>query len=61
MFIISRFEKRVNIHGHNVDISILDTAGQEEFIPLRNKWISGKDAFVIASSVEDSSIFEISK
>ena len=39
--------------GHTVDVYVLDTAGQEEFLPLRSRWINDKDAFIIAASVED--------
>jgi GTPase SAR1 family protein len=46
-----RFEKRVIINGHTVDVYLLDTAGQEEFFSLRSRWINEKDAFVIAMNV----------
>ena len=55
-----RFEKRIEINGYTVDIFILDTAGQEEYIPLRNTWIKDRDAFIIALDITnpDLSILE---
>lgn len=41
------FEKRVNVQGVDVDLSILDTAGQEAFQALRSNWISGRDGFIL--------------
>lgn len=55
------FEKQINIFGSNIDVYILDTAGQEDFLPLRSRWIQNQDAFIIASSVEDVQIEEIKK
>ena len=55
------FEKRMQIWNHSVDVFILDTAGQEEFMPLRSRWITSKDAFIIAASVEDFRAEEFEK
>lgn len=55
------FEKRINVFGHNIDVYILDTAGQEDFLPLRSRWIHNRDGFIIASSVEDINLEEIVK
>ncbi len=41
------FEKRVNIQGFEIDVNILDTAGQEAFQALRSNWIVGRDAFIL--------------
>ena len=41
------FEKRVTVQGIDVDVSILDTAGQEAFQALRSNWISGRDGFIL--------------
>jgi small GTP-binding protein len=41
------FEKRVTVQGIDVDISILDTAGQEAFQALRSNWIAGRDGFIL--------------
>ena len=30
---------------------ILDTAGQEDFTALRNRWIDGRDGFIVAMDV----------
>lgn len=41
------FEKRVMVQGIEIDVSILDTAGQEAFQALRSNWIVGRDAFIL--------------
>lgn len=41
------FEKRVTVQGIDVDVSILDTAGQEAFQALRSNWIAGRDGFIL--------------
>lgn len=41
------FEKRVTVQGVDVDLSILDTAGQEAFQALRSNWIAGRDGFIL--------------
>ena len=41
------FEKRVKVQNYEVDVSILDTAGQEAFQALRNNWIVGRDGFIL--------------
>lgn len=56
---LTRFEKRVHYKGMEVDVSILDTAGQEAFLPLRSNWIIGRDAFVLAFSVENPNLDEL--
>lgn len=55
------FEKRVTMQGIDVDVSILDTAGQEAFQALRHNWILGRDAFILgfdATNPEFTEVFE---
>lgn len=47
MRIILRFEKRISVQGIDLDVMILDTAGQESFTALRSSWIVGRDAFIL--------------
>lgn len=53
------FEKRVNIQGMDIDVSILDTAGQETFQALRSSWIAGRDAFVLGFDATKPSMNEL--
>ncbi len=58
-----RFEKRISIQGMNLDVLILDTAGQESFTALRSSWIVGRDAFVLgfdATNINLDGIYELS-
>ena len=47
------------MEGLVVDVSILDTAGQEKYNPLHSNWILGRDAFVLAFSVENPNLDEL--
>jgi len=42
------YERQEDVRGMSVDVILLDTAGQEEYLPLRNKWIGDRDGFVFA-------------
>lgn len=61
------FEKRVTVQGIDVDVSILDTAGQEAFQALRSNWIAGRDGFILGfdatkpTSDAISELFEYSR
>jgi Ras-related protein Ral-A len=47
------FEKRVTVQGVDVDVSILDTAGQEAFQALRSNWIVGRDGFILGFDAQN--------
>lgn len=53
------FEKRVTIQGRTIDVSILDTAGQEAFMALRSNWIVGRDAFILGFSAQNPVLDDI--
>lgn len=57
----NRFETRVHLDPYEVEVMLTDTAGQEEFLPFRSGWVSGKDGFVIASSVENTDLKDLEK
>lgn len=53
------FERRIVVGGVTIDVSVLDTAGQEAFQALRSNWIKGRDAFVLGFSVENPNLAEL--
>ncbi len=55
------FEKEQIVSGHNVSIRVLDTAGQEDFLALRNRWIDGRDAFIIAIEASKADLSHVKK
>jgi GTPase KRas len=46
------YKKYANIDNEVIPISILDTAGMEDYYPLIDEWIDKKDAFILVYSVE---------
>ena len=46
------YKKVANIDGESTQLSILDTAGMEDYYPLIDDWIDKKDGFVLVYSVE---------
>jgi len=59
--VVSRFEKRIEVNGLEIDVMILDTAGQESFTALRSGWIVGRDAFILgfdASNINLDALLE---
>lgn len=48
--------KILELRGSAVEVLILDTAGQEEFLPLRNNWIGERDAFIVAMDITNPSV-----
>eukprot|EP01091_Cochliopodium_minus_P008238 TRINITY_DN182_c0_g1_i2.p1 TRINITY_DN182_c0_g1~~TRINITY_DN182_c0_g1_i2.p1 ORF type:complete len:186 (-),score=40.69 TRINITY_DN182_c0_g1_i2:47-604(-) len=53
------FRKATALDGEEVIIDLLDTAGQEEFRALREKWILSSDGFIIVYSITSKESFEI--
>lgn len=55
------YKTEMIINDQNVTINILDTAGQEEYLALRDQYIRNGDGFVILYSItSNSSFLEIS-
>jgi small GTP-binding protein len=46
------YTQKLEIDNQLSEVSILDTAGEEEYIACRTAWIKGKDGFVLAFSVD---------
>ena len=53
------FRKITQIDGEEVVIDLLDTAGQEEFRALREKWILSSDGFILVYSIVSRESFEL--
>ena len=52
------FEKILEIDGQKINISILDTAGQEDFKGLREGQMKDKDGYIFAYSVTSKDTFD---
>ncbi|KAL0488531.1 hypothetical protein AKO1_015767 [Acrasis kona] len=53
-----RYQKIVNIEGTNVGLEIVDTAGQEAYSAIRDKYLREGDGFVLMYSVADRPSYE---
>ncbi|KAF2416408.1 hypothetical protein EJ08DRAFT_600560 [Tothia fuscella] len=51
------YRKQVRIDGEDCMLEVLDTAGQEEYIALRECWIRDGEAFLIVYSITSRSSF----
>jgi len=51
------FEKTVSLFGSDILVSVLDTAGQEDFMPMRSQWVEGRDAFILAFDATRPELF----
>jgi GTPase KRas len=52
------YMKTVNVDDNVVPIEVLDTAGQEEFLPMQDEWIRNSKGFLLVYSVTDRASFE---
>lgn len=53
------FRKVAQLDGEEIVIDLLDTAGQEEFRALREKWILSSDGFILVYSIISRDSFEL--
>jgi GTPase KRas len=58
IFLINKKNRQVVIDNELCRLEILDTAGQEEFLALREQWIRESDAFLIVYSITSRSSFD---
>lgn len=49
---------RIEMNGKLREISILDTAGSEQFIALRSNWMENREAFILVFSIDSTNSFE---
>ena len=52
------YKRQQEIDGETSMLSVLDTAGQEEFFAMRDSWIRNGDCFVLVYSITSRSSFE---
>ncbi|KAJ4458011.1 putative ras small GTPase [Paratrimastix pyriformis] len=52
------YRRVVTVDGKNCCLDILDTAGQDDFIPLRSTWMRGRDGFFFIYAVNDQFSFD---
>lgn len=53
-----KFTKFDNIDGKMCKVEILDTSGEDEFIPLRTLWIKAREGFLFVYSVTNKKTME---
>ena len=46
------YTQRIQIDGQLSEVSILDTAGEEDYVACRSNWINGKEGFILAFSID---------
>lgn len=52
------YRKQVQIDGQSCMLEVLDTAGQEEYIALRDQWIRDGEGFVLVYSISSRASFQ---
>ena len=52
------YKRTFTVDGENVQLDILDTAGQEDFAPMRNAYMHQGKGFIIVYSIDDRESFE---
>jgi GTPase KRas protein len=52
------YRKQIKLDNQNIVLDILDTAGQEEYIELREVYMRGGEGFIIVFSITDKKSFQ---
>ena len=52
------YKRQQEVDGKSCMLSVLDTAGQEEFFAMRDSWIRNGDCFVLVYSITSRASFE---
>lgn len=52
------YKKTIDVDGHDVSLDILDTAGQDDFAPMRTSYMRQGKGFIIVYAIDDRSSFE---
>ena len=52
------YKKDVMIEDHKVRLCIVDTAGQEELVHMKDIYVDKGDAFILVYSIDDSNSFQ---
>ncbi|KAI5211549.1 ras small monomeric GTPase-like protein RasB [Aureobasidium subglaciale] len=52
------YRKQVQIDGQSCMLEVLDTAGQEEYVSLRDQWIRDGEGFILVYSISSRASFQ---
>ena len=52
------YKRVLNVDGENVQLDILDTAGQDDFAPMRTAYMRQGKGFIIVYAIDERSSFE---
>ncbi|KAF2157917.1 hypothetical protein K461DRAFT_212176, partial [Myriangium duriaei CBS 260.36] len=52
------YRKQVQIDGQSCMLEVLDTAGQEDYVSLRDQWIRDGDGFVLVYAISSRASFQ---
>ena len=52
------YKKTIVVDDHPVPIEVMDTAGQEEFLPMQDEWIRNSRGFLLVYAITDRASFE---
>ncbi|OHS93325.1 Ras-like protein rasD [Tritrichomonas foetus] len=52
------YKRVLNVDGDNVQLDILDTAGQDDFAPMRTSYMRQGKGFIIVYAIDDRASFE---
>ena len=53
-----QYRTKILVDNKLSNINIVDTAGQEEYVSIRNNWIRDGDGFILVYSITDRNSFE---
>lgn len=52
------YKRVLNVDGENVNLNILDTAGQDDFAPMRTSYMRQGKGFILVYSIDNRTSFE---
>lgn len=58
---VSAFNKRVNVHGSEYDVFLVDTAGQDEYSIMPPEYSVDIHGYVLVYSIDSAKSFEVCK
>ena len=53
-----KYKTYERIENENVEIEVLDTAGEEDYQNLRDSWINYAEGFILAYAINDKKSFD---
>ncbi len=52
------YKKTIVVDDHPIPLEVMDTAGQEEFLPMQDEWIRNSKGFLLVYAITDRASFE---